>query len=270
MTTPEVDTAAALDAKTCDVCGLVLEGPARGRGSATWQLSQHRWNVHKIKSASPRRGKGAKKVAMPTGVEIPERTAATLLKSTAEAVGGGSAPPTAAQLTKGLARFATLGTMFGATWMAESDPFYDGPGMQDASDQLVADLTISEDDAAKLLHPVGRVLAPTGINRKFGRAVIDNVDLADTLYIAMELSLTWRRAARDRREHMRAMRAQLASVTPLPVAGPVPPPAPADTMPGTVPPPTPAPVDTAPGAMPRTGRVIGYEEAQAMRRNGGA
>lgn len=86
--------------------------------------------------------------------------------------------------------------------------------------------------------------------------MVDNVDVVDTVYVAMDIVIRYRNYMRRRSQYGATVHQLYPVPTAQPQEGPLPP---VDVT---------SPVDeqgaTPPGQAPRVGRVIGYEEAQQM------
>lgn len=140
------------------------------------RLGQHKYVKHGIK------GSGRKaKPGTPTRAELSDRPALTVVRSAAGEMRG-TGKPTAAALEKGLGEALSLTTIAMASWLAETDPnIADGSDGEQDRDDVVQYLTLPPDAANNVMRPIARVLAPTKINAKYGRAVVDNVEVVSSV-----------------------------------------------------------------------------------------
>lgn len=195
---------------SCDECGEIFTGPAGGKGSAPMLLGRHRWSVHKIRKDGTRGGpaKSAPADEAPAGLLTVVADAGSAVK--------GSAAPRADQLTKALGKILATVTDTAAGWAVKSDPAIkaalqatDPEALTFAQQQataIAASMALSEPTAVRVAAPLGRLLAPTQLNQRFGRAVVDNTDLGPAVAEMMEVGQAWARFLAVRREHVRELR----------------------------------------------------------------
>lgn len=195
-----VDTGPAEDVDlvtlTCSTCDETVTGAAKGRNSASWKLGTHRYVKHGLRGtgAPPRAKRGA-----PTAEEIGERPALGVVRDIAAQIGDGKRVPTADDLTRGLGRGLGLTTVAAASYAAESDPnIPEGPEGEALRDQLVDYLSLTDKAARDVMAPFGRAFAPTKLNKKYGRAVVDHVDLIASGSELVTMGMHWRRYWRRR------------------------------------------------------------------------
>lgn len=196
--------------ETCPDCGTVITGKNKGPGSIAWKRGLHRKNVH----GEAGKGKaGRKKAGAPTAQDYEAHPVTSAIRDVAAEIGGKGTPNTE-QLTNGLGRLVGLSSYTAASWAIESDRnFPAGLDKQMAVDYL----SLAEADAKALMHPVARLLAPTKLNAKYGRTVIDNVDLVGAIAGLAQLGWHWSEYLKMRREGNALMRAQLAQSAPSPL-----------------------------------------------------
>lgn len=192
----------------CPDCEETVTGPEHGRNSALFRLAGHRVRAHGYRKADaqakgPRQGK-----ARARGVE---GTAVTVLRAVGEGARPESgrkvtAPPTASDLSRGLGRGVQILTIVAASYAAETDPTLTTEGERD---QLVRELSLSPGAAQDVMDPIANAVAPTSLNKKYGRQVIDNVDALASVGELVKLGFRWRRYFR-----MREAAIQLAAGAP--------------------------------------------------------
>lgn len=198
------------ESRPCPECGDVITGKARGAGSLAWKMGQHRRNKHGVKGEGR---KGRPRKGEPTDADREARPVVSAVRDVAAAVTG-RGTPSADQLAAGLGRGLGLVNMSFATLAVETDksipPGAEGEAIKD---QLIDYLSLSDEAARAMMRPVGRVFAPTKLNRRYGRAVVDNVDLVGTAAELIQLGYHWK--------NYFAMRAAFAAGQ-QPAAAPVP------------------------------------------------
>ena len=206
----------------CPECGELIEGRPRGTSSLAWKMGQHRRNKHGVKGQGK---KGRPKAGQPTDADWQARPVISAAQEAAAQIGG-KGTPNADQLGAGLGRLLGLGTLCSATLILETDPTI--PRTEEGErlrDQLAEYLTLADADAKAIMHPVGRMLAPTKINQKYGRAVVDNVDVLASLAAVVQLGFHYRDYFRARTQYTRQMATQAAPqgvFNAPPAPGPVP------------------------------------------------
>lgn len=252
---PAEDAAPQVVTLSCDQPGCFVEftGPAGGKGSAPMLLGRHRWSVHQISS----KGKGKARGSGPAQpVELSERhpVVGTVAEAAAQVKGTGA--PRAGDLSKALGRGLSVATLMAAGWAVDSDPAIRAAAANPQTAETAAQqklaltrlLSVSDDAATRIAQPLGRLIAPTQINRKYGRALVENSDLGPAVAELVDVGRAWAQFLAVRREHVRELRAaRLAAAQDA--AGPVTfvPPVVPDVFDGAAPPPAPAgPIDGSP------------------------
>lgn len=234
-------------------CGWVVTGPAGGKNSAPMQLGKHRWSVHKIRKdgtrAAPAKGS--------TAAESVMIDSAHPVANTVAAIGGkvkGTGAPRAQQLADALGLGLSVVTQGAARWAVGSDPMIQAelgrnPAVaSERQDALIAALSLSAEAGAKVLAPIARVIAPTELNRKYGRQVVENTDLGPALMELSDVGRVWFQYLAVRRQSIAALRAANAAAGPA-MAPPVTPDAQmAAAAQAAPPPPAHVPVDPTLGA----------------------
>lgn len=230
-------------------CQETFTGPSSGPLSAGMLMGRHRYAVHGVKGTGKRRrGSSSASSSPATAVEAPT-PARAVAEGVAEVAAqvGGTGVPRAPAIAGALGRGLSIATLMAANWAVDSDPLIqqqeqidpDGTAARKAA--LARVLSLSEESARAIAAPVSRLLAPTELNKRYGRAVVENSDWAPAAVAVVELGRHWAEFLAIRRQHVAAIRAQTAAAAGgprPPVAAPVPPPAPAAGV--TVPPQEPA------------------------------
>lgn len=200
-------------------CGHEVTGPAEGRGSAKWKMGAHRANAHGYRSAEPKQTKAratrqadAAQVKQKKGRTAPDaedfatRPVTSTVKSITGEAGAGTkkTPPNADDLARGLGRGVSLVSIAVASWMAETDDGIPWDESGDAErDRIVADLSLSDKAGKEVMVPLARAIAPTRVNRRFGRGIVDNADAVGSIAELGTLFLHYRRYFRQRRNRER-------------------------------------------------------------------
>jgi hypothetical protein len=191
------DNVEELETRSCEECGERITGKIRGAGSAAWKMGLHRANKHGIKGTgrAGRRKKGA-----PSDEQIQAHPISSGIASVAAEIGiGGKAAPTGDQLGDGLGKILEILALGGAVWAAETDPaIHPGPEGDAARDATVNYLALPGSAAKSVMHPVGRILAPTRVNRRYGRTVVENTDIAGAVVDFGTFCWHWREYMRSR------------------------------------------------------------------------
>jgi hypothetical protein len=223
--------------------------------SAALKLGQHRKKEHGYQSPY----RGGRSHRPPQEGKEPERvTPLHMLGEAGKDAGAGKkqAPPSAADLTNGLARVVGYADVLLTSFMVDGDPgiLSRPPEEQDdLHDELVNQIAMQPPEAKAIMSPFARMAAGTKINKRIGRKFVDNLDAFDAMAALAEIARRKRRYLRGRRE-----REGTAPAAPGP--------GPAGPAPGAAPPRGPAPWPTSP---PGTrGVVVTPDMVQA--RNGSA
>lgn len=247
--------------RACADCGEVFEGPASGPKSANWQLGSHRYRKHGVTSSRPK-SRPKQRANAPSDGEFSDRPAIAVVRDIASEIGNRKGVPTADDLTNGLGRGLGLVSIAVASYAAETDPeIPEGAPGNDERDRLVDYLSLSDKAAKDVMRPLGKAFAPTRLNRRFGRQIVDNVDAVASVAELVTLGVHWRNYFRHRRQLGDVATSRAADVF-APVAAPQPPlrPSPAMDVAST------PPVVTSPA--PTSGVVVTREMIEAAQRNG--
>lgn len=234
---------------TCEQCGQAITGKAKGAGSAAWKLGTHMRVKHGVQ------GRGRKKRGTPSEAEHEAHPVLSAAREAAADIGiGKKGTPTAEELAAGLGKGLHIATMSAATWAATTDPTIDHSAEGDAFRNLIIDdLTLDMEAAKGVMTPIGRVFSGTRINKRYGRGVVDNVDVLGSLFDLAMLMREWR-AYFD----MRASR-----IATIQAANPHLAMAPAPSAVDTAGPATHQGAEWVPG--PSEGRVLSAEDIEALR-----
>lgn len=238
----------------CPECGERIEVP--GKMSAALRLGMHRKKDHGYVSQH-RAGKKP-----PQAQREPERvTPLTVLGDAGKDAGAGKkqSPPSAADLTKGLARVVGYCDVMVTSVMVDGDPaITERPAEEqdDIHDELVSMIAMQPDEAKAIMGPFARMAAGTRINKRLGRKFVDNLDAFDAIAALTEI-------ARRKRRYLRARRDREGGVAPAPPGA-----GPAGPAPAAAPPRGSAPWPTSPAGT--RGVVVTPDMVAAMqgRRNG--
>lgn len=246
----------------CDVegCAESFDGPAEGAGSAKWKLASHRYRIHGIKADGSRRpaaGKGAGKRPKKESA----RPAVAVLRDVVEPLDEGTGPPSEDALTKAAGHALQLASLTAASIAAETED-----GLTDPErDQIVGDLALSTTQAREIARPLAHAFQPTKINKRFGRAAVENVDAFAAVLEIGELAIHWRRYFRQRRQRQINLGGGVTYLAPAPDMGP-PMPAEAPHNPGGTA--VPAEVIETSGTG-QSGHVVTADEVERLRSRSG-
>jgi hypothetical protein len=167
---------------------LPFECPECGnRYRSKFLLGGHRRAVHQIAgSYSGKRGPSAGKQrakARPLLIEVARESAK-------DAGAGRPGVPSADQLTAAFARGLGTVTYAAASFAVEGDRALT---TDELKEQMINYLSLSGPDAREACEPLGRAFAKTGLNRRYGRTIVDNVDVAGSVAVLITMGFHWRR-----------------------------------------------------------------------------
>lgn len=173
---------------TCELCSEQITGKAAGAGSATWKLGTHNRVKHGIQ------GRGRRKKGQPREAEHEAHPVIAAAREAAADVGiGKKGTPNADELSAGLGKLLHIATMSAASWAATTDPVVDrGPAGNADREFIVNTLTLDMPAAVGVMTPIGRMFSGTRVNKRYGRAVVDNVDVVGSLFDLAMLLREWR------------------------------------------------------------------------------
>jgi hypothetical protein len=195
----------------CPECSAEFPSPLK--------LGYHRRVAHGVQGKGKNRRKSEPR---PVLVEA--------LKGMADEAAAGSGrkgPPASEELTKALARGIGTLSMAAAIYAVETDRRLD---TDELKEQNVNYLSLTPRAAHDLAEPLGSALYRSPLNKKYGRAIVDNIDVIGSLAELTIITLHWRRYFAERREWERSMR-----VEPTPGEIPVAPAPPTSASNGSVP-----------------------------------
>jgi hypothetical protein len=193
-------TASEIAPLECPECHEVVD-PV-GKQTPAMALGNHRWKVHQVKGkyagkAKRKRPAGAPSAAGATQRTEAEPTAATermaVVHSITDAVGAGKGPPTSGQLTAAGGRLYGYLMLFRVSRLVEGDPRL----TDDQRVEMIERLAPAENTCEAVASPLARALARSRLNRTAGRALVENIDVADCFVALLE---TERSLAAYRRE----------------------------------------------------------------------
>lgn len=261
MTVIDAESAEAVPDGACDLCGWAP--PEGDRRPLPLAVGAHKRNVHGI--AGKKRNPGqSDEPAHPVRAAIGE------VASELGAGRGRKTAPKAEELAQAGGKAITIITTAAASYLAETDErLPDTPEGDAERDAIVDRLAVPQKAGAAIMRPVGRAVAPTKINTRFGRQIVDNVDLVESASEVVTALIEWRRYLRERRRGTAtaAVAPVIPMVPPTPSESAEAPPAAPPTngsAPPPMPPPAGAPVATTPG--PTRGVIVTPEMVQSMSR----
>lgn len=118
-----------------------------------------------------------------------------VLKTAANEIPDKRSAPSVADLNKAFGRgFYTLSTL-AASYAAETDPTVTTEADRDA----VADyLSLSPEAANEVAYPFAKAFGKSRLNKKYGRGIVDNIDLVSAGAELVNLGIRWRRYMTER------------------------------------------------------------------------
>jgi hypothetical protein len=230
---------------------------------AAFERGGHLFRVHKI---------GGKKRKGAASEEDHRRRPVTAVLRDMAAEVDGKGKPSADALSRALGRGVGMTTMAVASYYVETDETIPHtPEGERQRDNLVDELSLTPRAAEELMSPIGRALAPTKLNERYGRTLVENIDVVGAIDELALLVLRWRRAFRERRYREQVMGLRPIDVEPVsvstpsspPPAGPPPPPMAQPASPATAPPSGDQPHTTP---APTMGTVVTPAMVEDMRR----
>jgi hypothetical protein len=81
-----------------------------------------------------------------------------------------------------------------ANYAVETDEYL----TDDERDAVASELALTQKQAEDVIRPLAKAIAPTGLNKKYGRQVVENVDAISAVAELVTLGLHWRRYFKDR------------------------------------------------------------------------
>lgn len=239
---------------TCTTCGEQVSGKAAGGGfgSAKAKLGLHNYRKHAaVKKSRTRSAQPGAPSARPIAVEV--------ISAMAEEAGSGKAqgPPTEDQVSRAFARGVGMVSVAVASYAADTDP---RPFSEQEQEQLVDYLAIDPSSARDLMAPLGRAFHRSPMNKRFGRQVVDNVDVVASIAELGTIMLHWRRYFSERaRWEVQARAGGAQNVLQLPAPRPA-----APTPPASVPSYQGPAVPEVPLAQAATGGLVDPNQMQGV------
>lgn len=192
MADPEEIVAVTL---SCDLCEDTVTGPERGTGSAAWKLGTHKYQAHGIRNPNAKKPKKGDKPARPADQPV----GVSVIREIGSGIRDGSraGTPSSSDLARGFGRGVYILSVVAASYAAETDETLI---TETSRDQLVRELSLSVAASEDIMEPIAHAFAPTSINKKYGRTIVDNVDALASLGELGKMAFRWRRYFRMREE----------------------------------------------------------------------
>lgn len=254
-----LDPDARMDSPYTEICPECGHEVAHAqRNTAKMMLGKHRRSAHGVEGQWSRSGKAGRRRSGRPPVRDEQSVPVRVLKTAAEEIPDRKTAPSVADLNKALARgFGTL-SVLAASYAAETDRTITTEVDRDA---VVDYLSLSPEAANEVAYPFAKAFGKSRLNKKYGRAIVDNIDLVSAGAELVNLGIRWRRYLNERERRTRVLdNAPPPSATNGNVAGPVVPPTTFYPPPGSG--------EFATGGAsqpPMTGHVVSGAEVQRMR-----
>lgn len=186
---------AATDIEKADTPSFVCPECGEERPNAL-TLGLHRRNAHGVVGRDKRRRKDP-------GIQRP--AAVSVVKEMANDAGAGkrTGTPGADELTKAFGRAAHTVSQAVSIYAVETDPRLTTDELRETT---VDYLALSRQASNDVMEPLARAFHRTPLNKRMGRAVVDNVDVVGSLAELSIMFLHWRRYFGERRAYEQAMR----------------------------------------------------------------
>lgn len=240
-------------------CQAVITGKASsGPGSVAFKMGAHRARDHNYRSGSYKRG-GGRRPPQPVTPSSEEANEGVTPLGVASSVlddlrADTKRAPTVDELRNALARGSYTISYAAASSMVETDPNLRG-APDNVKEYWTKYLSLSQQASREIASPVARTVGTSKLNKKVGRAVVNNVELANSVAAVVMLGVRWKVYLELRKAAIPAA----PPATPSPQAPPAPRAAPASSS-ATVPKGAPE---------PGSGVLIGFEDIARFRGNGG-
>jgi hypothetical protein len=112
-------------------------------------------------------------------------------------------PPTVDELQRALARGLMTVSVGAATLTVETDralSLYPPAQREQVKDALVDHLSLSQNEAKEVAYPFGRALGNSGLNKRIGRGVVDNIDIASSVSVLLVIGVRYKQYFAQRKE----------------------------------------------------------------------
>ncbi len=178
---------------TCTECGREFEGADTGPGGVKARLSRH------LKAHERKANKDAD--APPQTAEPPsiQRVIVDSVKSIQSPVAG---PPTTDELKRALGKTVHGASVLAAIAQVETDP---GPLTQEREDAIIDMLSLTPADAQTVVAPIAKIFHKTSLNAKYGRTVVENIDVLDSVAILFTMMRHWKTYRNERQQRAQAL-----------------------------------------------------------------
>lgn len=135
-----------------------------------------------------------------------------VLKGVADEIPDRKGSPTEKDLTKAFARGIGTISVLAASFAAETDPTIQ---TEEDRDAVTDYLSLAPEAATEIAYPFAKAFGKSRLNKRYGRALVDNIDLVSAGAEIVNYAVRWRRYMGERRRR----EAQLAGVQAAPTNG---------------------------------------------------
>jgi hypothetical protein len=197
-----MDAPAELVTQPCPECGKEFTGKARGPGNVAMKIGGHRYREHGYRNPDAKKSHKKKRTTDDDATPV-----LAVVHDMADEIGKGKRPPTADELAGALGKGLSVASVAVASYFAETDPTI-AVGIEGDKDRddLVDYLSLPPAHARNVMSPVGRLIATTPLNKRYGRTIVENVDVVESIGEVGKLVLHWRRYMHLRSEAVAGQR----------------------------------------------------------------
>lgn len=135
-----------------------------------------------------------------------------VLKGVADEIPDRKGSPTEKDLTKAFARGIGTISVLAASFAAETDPTIQ---TEEDRDAVTDYLSLAPEAATEIAYPFAKAFGKSRLNKRYGRALVDNIDLVSAGAEIVNYAVRWRRYMGERRRR----EAQFAGVQAAPTNG---------------------------------------------------
>lgn len=206
---PVTDTASdGLARVVCPECDR--EFTAKTEFAARGSLGRHQKSTHGPGATGG--GTGSRRKSGRPPAREDQAVPIQVMKNIADEIPGGKGAPSEKDLTKAFARGIGTISVLAASFAAETDPTIT---TEEDRDAVTDYLSLAPEAASEIAYPFAKAFGKSRLNKRYGRALVDNIDLVSAGAEIVNYAVRWRRYLGERRRR----EAQLAGVQAAPSNG---------------------------------------------------